>query len=101
MVIKGKDYELTPVSETSHHWDLRLMKTVKPRGGTPREELGDPLYGMSLSSAIARIIHYRAKKHFEDQETVKLADYIKVLQMMDDQLRKELREEKILKENDL
>lgn len=101
MVIKGDDYELTPVSETSNFWDLRLMKVVKPRGGVPREELGDPLYGMPLSAAITRIIHYRAKKHFKDQETVKLADYIKVLQMMDDQIRKELRETKKLKENDL
>ncbi len=101
MVITGEDYELTPVSNESPHWDLRLMKTVKPRGGTPREELGDPMYGLPLSSAIARIIHYRTKKHFKDEETVKLADYIKVLQMMDDQLRKELREAKIVIEDDL
>ena len=94
MVIKGKDYELTPVSEASNLWDLRLMKTVKPGGGVSREELSDPLYGMPLDAAINRIIHYRAKKHFKDEETVKLADYIKVLQMMNDELRKEVHEVK-------
>ena len=101
MVIKGEDYELTPVSADSPHWDLRLMKTVKPRGGVPREELGDAMYGLPLSSAISRIIHYRTRKHFKDEETVKLADYIKVLQIMDDRLRKELREQKVEIENDL
>ena len=93
MKITGVDFELTPVSNESQHWDLRLMKTVKPRGGTPREELGDPIYGMPLDSAINRILHYRARKHFKDDETVKLADYIKVLQIMYDELKKEVRDE--------
>lgn len=94
MVIKGTDYELTPVSDESLHWDLRLMKTVKPRGGEPRQELGDPIYGLPLDSAIKHIIYYRAKKKYKDEETVKLVDFIKTLQILDDQIRKEVLEVK-------
>ena len=94
MIIKGVDYEITPVSNESLLWDLRLMKTVKPRGGEAREELGDPTYGIPLDSAIKHIVSYRTKKKFENEETVKLVDYIKVLQMMDDEIRKEVRESK-------
>ena len=94
MVIKGADYELTPVSDESLHWDLRLMKIVKPRGGEPREELGDPIYGVPLDSAIKHIIYYRAKKKFKDEETTKLADFIKTIQMMDSEIRAEVLESK-------
>lgn len=92
MVIKGEDYELTPVSENSLHWDLRLMKTVKPRGGEPRQELGDPLYGMPLDNAIKHIVYYRAKKKFKDEETVKLEDFIKTIQMINEEIRKSVLE---------
>lgn len=94
MIIKGVDYELSPVSDDSLLWDLRLMKTVKPRGGVPREELGDPMYGMPLDTAIRHIAAYRARKHFKDEETVKLEDYIIKLQQMNDELTKEVRERK-------
>lgn len=94
MVIKGADYELTPVSDESLHWDLRLMKVVKPRSGEPREELGDPIYGVPLDSAIKHIIYYRAKKKFKDEETTKLADFIKTVQMMDSEIRAEVLESK-------
>ena len=95
MIIKGSDYELTPVSDESLHWDLRLMKVVKPRGGgEPREELGDPIYGIPLDSAIKHIIYYRAKKKFKHEELVKLADFIKTIQMIDSEIRAEVLESK-------
>lgn len=72
MEIKGDDYQLTN-DGSSIHWDLRLMKTVKPRSGPEREELGDAMYGMPLERAIKIIINYRLDKK---KDTYTLKEYL-------------------------
>ena len=72
MEIKGEDYQLNNDGE-SMRWDLRLMKTVKPRSGQERQELGDPMYGMPLENAIKIIINYRLDKK---QDTYTLKEYL-------------------------
>ena len=44
--------------------------------------------------SIKHIIYYRAKKKFKDEETTKLADFIKTIQMMDSEIRAEVLESK-------
>ncbi len=72
MEINGEDYQLTNDGE-SMRWDLRLMKTVRPRGGPERQELGDPMYGMPLENAIKIIINYRLDKK---KDTYTLKEYL-------------------------
>lgn len=72
MEIKGEDYLITNDGESTH-WDLRLMKTVRPRSGPPREELGDPMYGMPLEKAIKIIVNYRLDKK---KDTYTLKEYL-------------------------
>ena len=38
MIIEGKDFRLTPVSETSPMFDLELLYTVRPKGKEARQE---------------------------------------------------------------
>lgn len=72
MTIEEKDFKLVPVSDSSPKFDLYLLHVVKPKGGEPREEFKDPLYGLPLESAIQRIINYRiSKKYGEGVITMK------------------------------
>lgn len=61
MIIEHSDFRLTNDGMSSH-WDLELMRTVRPRGKPEREEWSDPLYGMPLERAIKIIINYRLNK---------------------------------------
>lgn len=76
MEIAEKDFKLKPVDESSPMFDLELLYVVKPRGGEPRLEFKNAGYGMTLSSAIKRVIQYRINcKHRED--AIRLATYLK------------------------
>lgn len=68
MEIVEKDFKLVPVSDDSSLWNLNFMKRVKKRDtGEYVMELGDTLYGLTLSSALLRIAKHRtAKKYAED-----------------------------------
>nr|DAN43821.1 MAG TPA: hypothetical protein [Caudoviricetes sp.] len=66
MTIEEKDFKLVPINDSSNKFDLYLLHTVKPKGGEPREEFKDPLYGLPLESAIDRIAHYRVVKKDPD-----------------------------------
>ena len=74
MEIVEHDFKLKPVSETSPHFDLELLYTVKPRGGEPRLEFKNSGYGMSLDYAIKKIIHYRIDSKHKD-EAISLKTY--------------------------
>lgn len=73
MEIIEPDFIMKPSSKTSNFWDLTFMKRVKKRDtGKFEIEPGDTLYGLTLSSALARIAHNRvAKKYEEDNITLK------------------------------
>lgn len=72
MLIEGEDYRLSNDGE-SVHWDLELMRTVRPRGKPEREEFGDPLYGMPLERAIKIIINHRLSRK---KEVYTLQEYL-------------------------
>ena len=65
MIIEGTDFRLTNDGMSSH-FDLEVMRTVRPRGKPEREEWSDPLYGMPLERAIKIIINYRLES-YKDQ----------------------------------
>ena len=74
MTIEEKDFRLTPVSETSLMFDLELLYTVRPRGKEARQEFKNVAYGISLESALKKVIQYRVScKH----DTTDLETYLK------------------------
>lgn len=79
MTIEEKDFRLTQVSQSSPFWDLELLKTIKPKGGEPRQEFVNAGYGMTLSRGLKAIVSYRiACRHTEDVVSMKqyLKEYI-------------------------
>lgn len=71
MQIEESDFRLTN-DGSSVHWDLELMKTVRPRGKPERQEFGDPMYGMPLEKCIKIIVNHRLAK----QEKYTLKEFI-------------------------
>ena len=57
MVIEGANYKLTSAYDNSPFWDLELLKTIKSKTN-PRTEFVNAGYGLTIESAIRRIIHY-------------------------------------------
>lgn len=79
MQIIEKDFIMTPSSSTSDLFDLRFIKKVKKRDtGKFEMEPGDPLYGMTLASALRRIAHKRTNTKFEE-DNVTMMEYLKEL----------------------
>jgi hypothetical protein len=88
MTIEEKDFVLEPVSSDSNLFDLRFYKKVKKRDtGKFEIELGDPLYGLTLSSALQRIAMRRTAKKYEE-ENITLSTYLKELIKNQAELRK-------------
>lgn len=74
MIIEESDFRLENSNDFSQFWDLELLYTVKPKSGEARNEFKNSGYGLTLETAIKRIINYRiSKKH----ETLSLAQYLK------------------------
>ena len=59
MIIEESDFRLENSSDFSQFWDLELLYTVKPKSGEPRQEFKNAGYGLTLESAIKRVINYR------------------------------------------
>lgn len=60
MIIQESDFVLEHLG--GGLFDLRLLSTKKKKDGTIVEELGDPIYGCSLLSALNRIIRNRVRR---------------------------------------
>ena len=72
MVIEEKDFRMTQISQSSPFWDLELLKTIKPKGGEPRQEFVNVGYGMTVPHCLRAIVNYRiACKHTEDAISMK------------------------------
>lgn len=85
MVIKEKDFQLIPVSDSSSAFDLELLYTVRPKGKEARQEFKNVAYGISLESALKKVIQYRLSlKH----EVVDLGTYLREFREEIDSLRK-------------
>lgn len=79
MVIEQEDFRLTN-DGLSSHWDLEVLKTIRPKGGPERQEFQIIGYGYSLDNALRVIINYRLakkkdvytlKEYLQDYKTVK------------------------------
>ncbi len=76
MEIVFEDAVITPVSDDSPLFDLRFYKNVKKREtGEIVRELGSPLYGLTLYSAIKRIAHFKTSKKYKEA-VVELKEYV-------------------------
>lgn len=75
MVIEENDFRMTQISQSSPFWDLELLKTIKPKGGEPRQEFVNAGYGMTLGHCLKSIMNFRiANKH---EEAVSMKQYLK------------------------
>lgn len=72
MTITEADFTLKPSSACVDRYDLTFNKRVKKRDtGQYAIEPGDTLYGLTIPSAMRKIVHHRiAKKYAEDNITL-------------------------------
>ncbi len=72
MIIEESDFRLTPVSDNSPFWDLELLYTIKSRTGLKKQEFKNSGYGLTLNSAIKKIVSFRIQnKHSDEAITMK------------------------------
>lgn len=72
MTIEESDFRLIPVSKSSSMFDLELLYVVNKGKSNERTEFRNAGYGMSLESAIRKIIMNRlSSKHIEDSVDLK------------------------------
>lgn len=80
MKIVEPDFVLEQSDKESERYDLTFMKKVKKRDtGKFEIEPGKPLYGLTLSHALNRIVHYRTARKWEE-ENVSLKEFLKEFQ---------------------
>ena len=76
MKIEEKDFVMEDVASDSDKWDLAFYKRVKKRDtGEYSIELGDKIYGLSLSSCLRRIAKHRVAKKYEE-ENISLKEFL-------------------------
>lgn len=74
MVIEEEDFRLTSVDESSPHFDLELLYTIKPRGKEARQEFKNVAYALPLSAALLKVAQYRIScRH---PEAMRLKEYL-------------------------
>jgi hypothetical protein len=71
MVIEEKDFRMTQISQSSSFWDLELLKTIRPKGGEPRQEFVNVGYGMTLGHCLKSIMNFRIANKHKDAVTLK------------------------------
>lgn len=71
MIIQGEFFQITPVSEHSMLFDLKLLYEIK--GKNPRQEYKDAGYGLTLDSAIKKCVQYAISKKYE---VLSLKEYV-------------------------
>lgn len=87
MEIVEKDFKLKPIDEASPHFDLELLYVIKPRGGEPRLEFKNAGYGLTLETAMKKIVQYRVHCNHKE-EALKLREYFKEYKKELDELKK-------------
>lgn len=79
MKIQESDFILEPVSDDSMFYNLIFYKRVKKRDtGQYEIELGNPIYGITLSNALCRIARKRTAVKYAESN-IRLFDYLKEL----------------------
>ena len=72
MHIQGDFYKITSIDDSSPFWDLELLKTIKSKTN-PRQEYVNAGYGLTLDSAIKRIIQFAISSKYD---VLTLKDYL-------------------------
>ena len=85
MIIEESDFRLENASDFSQFWDLELLYTVKPKSGEVRQEFKNSGYGLTLESAIKRIINYRLSNK---KEIYTLKEYLEEYKAENDKIRR-------------
>ena len=76
MKIEEKDFIMEDVAPDSNKWNLTFYKRVKKREtGKFELELGDTLYGLTLSNALMIIAKHRVAKKYEE-ENISLKEFL-------------------------
>lgn len=76
MVIEEHDFRLTPCNESSSVFDLELLYTVNKGKDNERTEFRISGYGLSLDSAIRKIVMSRMNQKY-GEGTISLAEFLK------------------------
>lgn len=76
MVIEEQDFKLTPVSESGKLFDLEVLYTVNKGKSNERTEFRTEGYGLSLNSAIERIVMYRISNKYPKEEIITLKTFL-------------------------
>lgn len=72
MQIQGDFYRITSIDDSSPFWDLELLKPIKSKTN-PRQEYVNAGYGLTLDSAIKRIIQFAISSKYD---VLTLKDYL-------------------------
>lgn len=75
MIIEEKDFRLKPIDDSSLMFDLELLYKITPKGGESRLEFKTDAYGLSLETALKKVVQYRLSKRHEG--AVSLESYCK------------------------
>ena len=85
MIVEEPDFKLEQVDPTSNFWDLTFIKVINKGKVNERTEFKDPIYGLTLDSAIVRIASFRMhSRHPEESLTLKeyLKEYVELVKQI-------------------
>jgi hypothetical protein len=87
MTIEGSFYKITPINESSQFFDLELLYYIG--GKNPRKEFKVASYGITLESAIQKIINFAVRSKLP--ETVTLKEYLDEYKKESNSIKAELK----------
>lgn len=82
MQIQGDFYKITSIDDSSPFWDLELLKTIKSKTN-PRQEYVNAGYGLTLDSAIKRIIQFAISSKYN---VLTLKDYLRAYKKLSESI---------------
>lgn len=82
MQIQGDFYRITSIDDSSPFWDLELLKTIKSKTN-PRQEYVNAGYGLTLDSAIKRIIQFAISSKYD---VLTLKDYLRAYKKLSESI---------------
>ena len=83
MQIQGDFYKITSIDDSSPFWDLELLKPIKSKTN-PRTEYLNAGYGLTLESAINRIIQVAITNKYD---TLTLKEYLEEYKRLKDEIK--------------
>lgn len=81
MMIQGEFFQLTPVSEDSLLFDLKLLHEIK--GKNPRKEYKEAGYGLTLENALKKCTQFAISERYD---VLSLKEYLEAFK----QIQKEI-----------